>query len=106
MIVDYWLVRRQKLDLVELYRAGGRYWFQNGFNVAALVAVVVAVAPIVPGFAHAAATPGGVIAHPDVLDRLYTYGWFFTFALAGAVYYALTRLHALGEAQGAMVQET
>jgi NCS1 family nucleobase:cation symporter-1 len=105
MIVDYWVVRRQKLDLVDLYRAGGRYWFWKGFNIAALVAVVVAVAPTVPGFAHAATTPGGVIAHPDILDRLYTYGWFFTFALGSVVYYGLTRLHALTRARDAIVEE-
>jgi nucleobase:cation symporter-1, NCS1 family len=104
MIVDYWLVRRQQLDLVELYREHGRYWFRNGFNLAALAAVVAAVAPVVPGFAHVATTPGGVIAHPDVLDRLYTYGWFFTFALAGVIYYGLTRVITLGQGQ-AVAQE-
>ncbi|HLI44651.1 MAG TPA: cytosine permease, partial [Acidimicrobiales bacterium] len=35
---DYFLVRRQRIDLVGLYqRDGGPYWFRSGFNVKALV---------------------------------------------------------------------
>ena len=38
MIVDYWILRKTRLDVAELYRygAGGRYWFSNGFNWRAL----------------------------------------------------------------------
>ncbi len=34
---DYFLVRRQHVDVAELYRRHGRYWFTNGFNLGALV---------------------------------------------------------------------
>ena len=38
----------------------------------ALIAVAVAVIPVVPGFINAATTEGGVIVNPNVLDRFYT----------------------------------
>jgi nucleobase:cation symporter-1, NCS1 family len=59
----------------------------------AILALVVAVAPVVPGFLRAATTPGGQVAQPGVLDTLYTYAWFVTFALGFAVYYVLMRGH-------------
>jgi nucleobase:cation symporter-1, NCS1 family len=92
MIVDYWLIRRQTLDLVELYAEKSRYWYRSGFNVIALAAVVIAVLPVVPGFINAATTPGGVVEDPNILDRLYTYGFFFTFAVAAAVYWSFMRV--------------
>ncbi|HEY7197544.1 MAG TPA: NCS1 family nucleobase:cation symporter-1 [Gaiellaceae bacterium] len=96
MITDYWVLRREHLELSELYSANprGRYWYSNGFNWRALVAVVVAVAPAVPGFIRAATTEGGVVANPDILDRFYTYGFGFTFLVAAVLYFVLMRVSA------------
>ncbi|MDQ3859343.1 MAG: NCS1 family nucleobase:cation symporter-1 [Actinomycetota bacterium] len=96
MIVDYWLIRRERLELVELYSASprGRYWYSSGFNWRAIAAVVVAVAPVVPGFIEAATTEGGVVPNPDLLDRFYTYGFGFTFAVAAILYFVLMRATA------------
>jgi NCS1 family nucleobase:cation symporter-1 len=93
MIVDYWVLRRERLELAELYSADprGRYWYSNGFNWRAIAAVVVAVAPVVPGFIRAATTKGGVVADPNLLDRFYTYGFGFTFLVASVLYYVLMR---------------
>jgi NCS1 family nucleobase:cation symporter-1 len=92
MIVDYWIVRRGRLDLADLYRPDGRYAYLRGWNLRAIAAVVVAVVPVLPGFIHAARTPGGIVSHPDVLDHLYSYGVFFTFFVAAAIYYGLSVL--------------
>jgi NCS1 family nucleobase:cation symporter-1 len=92
MIVDYWLLRRTVLDVDDLYRANGRYWFTNGYNVPALLAVLLAVLPVIPGFINAATTEGGVVADPTFLDELYRYGIFVTFGLAAAAYLLLRRL--------------
>jgi nucleobase:cation symporter-1, NCS1 family len=89
MIVDYWLLRRTRLDVLDLYRREGRYWFTGGYNVRALVAVAVGVIPVIPGFLDAATTEGGVVADPDFLDQLYRYGVFVAFGLAAAAYAAL-----------------
>jgi putative hydroxymethylpyrimidine transporter CytX len=38
VLADYFILRRRKLDVGELYREGGRYWYVRGFNPAALLA--------------------------------------------------------------------
>jgi NCS1 family nucleobase:cation symporter-1 len=96
MLVDYWLLRRARLELEELYRHGpdGRYWFSNGYNWRALIAVAAGVIPVLPGFLNAATTEGGVIADPDFFDQLYRYGVFVAFGLSALTYMALTRVQA------------
>ena len=89
LIADYWVIRRQRLDLGDLYRLDGRYAYRNGFNWRAIAALVAAVLPVLPGFLHAASTPGGQVANPSFFDRLYTYAWFFTFAVSFVAYLAL-----------------
>jgi NCS1 family nucleobase:cation symporter-1 len=96
MVVDYWLLRRARLNVEELYRhgEGGEYWYSNGYNWRALAAVAAGVIPVLPGFLHAATTEGGVIADPDFLDQLYRYGVFVAFGLSAVSYVALSRLQA------------
>lgn len=93
LICDYWVLRRQRLDLAALFDVRGQYAYSNGFNPRAMIALVVAIAPVAPGFLHAASTPGGRIAQPDFLDTLYTYAWFVTFAIGFIVYFALMKNH-------------
>lgn len=91
LIADYWIVKRQQLDLRDLFSLQGRYTYSNGINWRAISALVIAVLPVVPGFIHAAATPGGQVANPGLLDKVYTYAWFVTFALSFASYLILMR---------------
>ncbi|MCA1850185.1 MAG: NCS1 family nucleobase:cation symporter-1 [Acidobacteria bacterium] len=92
LICDYWVLRRQRLDLAALYDPRGRYSYGGGgFNWRAMLALVLAIAPVVPGFVRAAATPGGVVAQPDLFDKLYTYAWFVTFALGFGLYFLLMK---------------
>jgi nucleobase:cation symporter-1, NCS1 family len=97
MIVDYWVLRRERLDLADLYRDDpqGQYWYSSGFNWRAIVAVVVAVAPVVPGFIEAATTEGFQgFTDPNLFQRFYTYGFGFTFLVAALVYFVLMRATA------------
>ena len=55
-------------------------------NVRAIVVLVAAILPVVPGFLRAALTPGGQVANPTFLDSLYTYAWFVTFGLSFGLY--------------------
>ena len=91
LIADYWIVRRQQLSLPDLFAERGIYTYRNGFNPRALLALVLAIAPVVPGFARAATTPGGQVPDPGVWDHLYTYAWFVTFALSFVAYLGLMR---------------
>jgi NCS1 family nucleobase:cation symporter-1 len=93
LICDYWVLRRQRLDLVALFDPKGRYSYWNGFNWLAILTLIIAVLPVVPGFINAATTPGGRIDDPDFFDKLYTYAWFVTFAIGFVVYYLLMNNH-------------
>ena len=91
LIADYWVLRRQRLSLPDLFKTDGIYSYGGGTNWRAVVALVVAILPVVPGFINAATTPGGQIADPGLFDHLYTYAWFVTFALSFALYLILTK---------------
>ncbi len=89
LIADYFLLRRTRYDLDGLYRHQGPYTYSGGFNLAAIIALVVAVLPNLPGFLHAA---GFVEQVPPFFDQVYTYAWFVGFVLAAAVYLPLMKL--------------
>ena len=86
LIADYFIVRRRRLHLPDLFRYEGRYWYRGGFNWIAVISLVVAVLPNLPGFLHAA---GIVDTVAPVFDTIYTYAWFVGFLLAGSLYVAL-----------------
>ncbi|MEN8376384.1 MAG: NCS1 family nucleobase:cation symporter-1 [Gemmatimonadota bacterium] len=86
LIADYWVLRGQRLSVADLFRTNGRYRYLGGFNLRALFAFALAVAPVLPGFMRAASVPGGVVATPVLTDTLYTYAWFVTFALSFVLY--------------------
>ncbi len=76
MITDYFVVRRQKLNLAGLYRDDGPYpaWNRAGF-VAFLVPVALTIVAITTGW----------------FGWFYDYGWFTGSLLGGILYYLLGR---------------
>jgi NCS1 family nucleobase:cation symporter-1 len=91
LIADYWVLRGRDLSVPDLFAVDGRYAYRGGVNWCAMAALVLAVLPVLPGFVRAATTPGGRVADPTLLDTLYTYAWFVTFALSALLYLALMR---------------
>ena len=91
LIADYWVLRRQQLSLPDLFRENGLYSYRGGWNTKAMIALVVAVAPVVPGFIRAATTPGGNVTNPNFFDHVYQYAWFVTFGLSFVIYLVLMR---------------
>ncbi|NNE47302.1 MAG: NCS1 family nucleobase:cation symporter-1 [Rhodothermales bacterium] len=92
MLTDYYIVRRLQLDSDDLYRENGVYSFGGrGYNWRAMVALVVGIAPNIPGFLAQAS--GGAISVPQMFSDLYTYAWFGGLLVAGVVYISLTRLY-------------
>jgi nucleobase:cation symporter-1, NCS1 family len=91
LIADYWVIRRQQLVLPDLFRLEGRYTYHRGYNPRALLALVLAIAPVLPGFVRAATVPGGQVASPGLFDQLYTFAWFVTFALGFALHLLFSR---------------
>jgi nucleobase:cation symporter-1, NCS1 family len=51
MVSDYYLIKKQKLNIHELYKDHGIYWYNYGFNWRAFVAFITGFAPLMPGFA-------------------------------------------------------
>ena len=94
LICDYWVVRKQRLVLPDLFREQGIYTYASGVNPRAVIALVLAILPVIPGFIRAVTTPGGAIANPGFFDTLYSYAWFVTFIISFVVYFALMRGHA------------
>ncbi|HYI07770.1 MAG TPA: NCS1 family nucleobase:cation symporter-1 [Thermoanaerobaculia bacterium] len=94
LIADYWVLRRQKLNLRGLFEVHGEYSYGNGTNWRAVAALVLSILPVVPGFIRAALTPGGQVPNPGLFDHLYTYAWFVTFALSFFLYLAFAKRKA------------
>lgn len=76
-IADYWLVRKQRIHLVELYQMTGRYTYKGGFNQKAIWALVIGIAvPFISKY-----IPGLTIIWDNswtvgLLVSLFFYTWF------------------------------
>src|SRR5215472_16450932 len=77
MIADYFVVRRSKLEVDDLYRRNGIYEYDSGINPRAVAALVTGIVVALLGLAVPA------------LRLLYDYAWFVGFGVAGAVYVVL-----------------
>jgi NCS1 family nucleobase:cation symporter-1 len=71
----------------DLFDANGIYGYRNGWNPVALIALLIAMAPTLPGFL-AVAFPSTFGGMPAFLTMLYPYAWFVGAALASVIYYA------------------
>ena len=85
LICDYFVLRGRTLVPLDLYRAEGRYWYSNGFNGAALIAMVIGIVPNVPGFLVTIKYVSDN-AFPHWLTALYHYAWFVGFAISALCY--------------------
>jgi nucleobase:cation symporter-1, NCS1 family len=85
MIVDYYFIRHMNLDLNALYTEGGQYSYKNGFNTAAIIALLAGILPNVFGFLKAVHLVSAA-AFPDWLTQLYSYAWFVGFGVSSGVY--------------------
>lgn len=90
ILVDYFILRGRVLDIDALYSCSphGQYWYQRGYNISALVSLLVGMAPVVPGFLH---TIGLLYMNSPYFLILYNNSWFVSFFIAGLAYWALSR---------------
>jgi nucleobase:cation symporter-1, NCS1 family len=75
MIADYFLVRKQVLNVEDLYRRGGVYEYADGINWRAVLSLAVGVTVALVG-----------LAAPS-LRWLFDYAWFIGFAVSGVFYW-------------------
>lgn len=90
LIADYYFIRKQQLNVNDLYRHDGQYGFKNGFNSKAIIALLLGILPNVPGFLVTIK-----LISPDVvpawITNLYHYAWFVGFFVSGILYILLMR---------------
>jgi len=100
LIADYWLHRRTRLSLPDLYRSDGAYSYGWGFNWRALVAFVIG-ALLAVGGAYSAPGTGpfpedGIIGFLKVElpwgGFLYDYSWIVGLLVAFVIYWALATI--------------
>jgi NCS1 family nucleobase:cation symporter-1 len=77
LICDYFLIRKKRLAVDDLYRRNGQYEYSSGFHWQAIAALA----------AGAAVAFVGLIAPP--LRILYNYAWFVGFAVSFVAYFFL-----------------
>jgi len=82
LLADYVVLRRMTLDLDGLYRRGGPYWYRAGFNPVAVIALLLGIAPCVPGFLAQAK----LLEVNEIWTTIYTYAWFVSFILSFSLY--------------------
>lgn len=96
LICDYYLLRKTQLDVIKLYAAkDGPYWYTGGWNIKAILALVLGILPNLPGFL-------GTIGTIDVKTSpwiapwmsLYHYAWFVGFGISFLVY-AITMMGSM-----------
>ncbi len=92
LVCDYWVIRRTRLESAELFNSNGIYSYDRGVNWCAILAVVLALLPCVPGFVDQV-THGAVLQADtrsgQVIRHLYDYAWFVTFGVAFVSYFFL-----------------
>ncbi len=90
MIADYFVLRRRQLNVPALYQTDGEYRYRNGFSIVALIALIVAILPNLPGFlVNVKLLDASAV--PALLVTLYSYAWFVGFGIAFFLYCALRR---------------
>jgi NCS1 family nucleobase:cation symporter-1 len=79
LIADYWIVRKQQLQLEDLYLRDGVYRYTAGWHIPGTVATL----------AGCAAAWAGLVV--PALRPVYDYAWFVGFGVAAAVYLVTAR---------------
>ena len=79
MLSDYYLVRKMEIPLGELYKENGRFSYSGGFNMAAMIALVLGVFVAIIGY------------FVPSLDALYKLSWFSGFLVSFVIYYLLMK---------------
>ncbi|WP_027234184.1 NCS1 family nucleobase:cation symporter-1 [Leisingera caerulea] len=89
MLADYYLLRKTKLEVADLFKLHGIYSGRNGTNWAGVWALVIGILPNLPGFLAGVGLSAGT---SDFFATIYTYAWFVGLFVAGAAYLVLSKI--------------
>ncbi len=80
LITDYYLIRKKRIELAELYKEEGIYSYgKTGFNKAAIIALFIGVFLALIGF------------WVPALNFLYSLSWFTGFIISSVIYYLMMK---------------
>jgi nucleobase:cation symporter-1, NCS1 family len=85
LICDYFVLRRTRLNAIQLYLRDGEYFYQSGFNPVAIAALLLGIAPNAPGFLGTIGVIDPAKVGPFFM-HLYSYAWFVGFFISFVVY--------------------
>ena len=88
LIADYFFVRGCRLNTEAFYQRGGEYEYYKGWNLYALLALVLGIAPSLAGFLTAI---GAISNAPAFLVEIYNYAWFVGAFTSGILYFLFMR---------------
>lgn len=105
MVCDYWVLRKTRLAVDELYQEHGRYRFVGGYNPWALLALGVSILPNLPGFWVRLEATRLNLGVDQVLanlapawqpffhasSRVYDFAWMVGFAMSFVLYWLLMK---------------
>ncbi|MFY0312118.1 NCS1 family nucleobase:cation symporter-1 [Leisingera sp. D0M16] len=89
MLADYYLLRKTRLEVADLFKMNGIYSGSNGTNWAGVWALVIGILPNLPGFLAGVGITAGT---SDFFATIYTYAWFVGLFVAGAAYLVLSKI--------------
>lgn len=89
MLADYYLLRKTRLEVADLFKMNGIYSGKNGTNWAGVWALVIGILPNLPGFLAGVGITAGT---SDFFATIYTYAWFVGLFVAGAAYLVLSKI--------------
>ena len=98
LIADYWWVRRNHLHLAELYRRGGRYEYNSGWNWIAVVSLLVGILFAIGGSYSGNGDPYPANGFIPLLKPLADYSWVVGLVVAFVLYGVLTMVAGNKEA--------
>ena len=93
MIVDYYFINNKNLVLDDLYKLKGIYTFKKGFNIIAIIALILGILPIIPGFLIQIKILEKELVW-NWLAEMYNYAWFVGFFISGCTYWILSKRNA------------
>ncbi len=78
-IIDFWVLKKGKLKLLDLYTEGGEYWYKSGINPAAFIALTVAIIVTLPS------------QFIQSMHIIQSYSIFVSFIIGALLYYLLMK---------------
>jgi nucleobase:cation symporter-1, NCS1 family len=95
IISDYYLIKKRKLNIHEVYRDHGIYHYSHGWNWRAYAAFCCGFGPLIPGFAKSIKNDLNV----GGAWKIYTFAWIFGFTISLSTYYVIVKyVSGLGDA--------